>query len=1068
MSITTEAYINTAARVSAGGAMTIAATETFITTMIAGSVGVGGTAGVGAANTTLVYSPTTLAYAGTGTNLTAGGSGLTVAATQSENILAITAGIAAGGTAGVAGSATVAVLNDTTTAYIGPQSTVVVTGAGNLIVAASDTTGVISVAGNLAVGGTAGVGAGADVGVFTKHTNAYIGSGVVATVAGNIEVLAQSSENLISVAAGIAGGTVGVGIDAGVHVFNLQTRAFIGDDPNAPANKGAGNVQAVGSVAIAANDASDINEIVGVFAAGAVGVAGGAGVNVFTKDTEAFIGVGARVTGQGNDPSITVDTGQIGSSYSATTSSFTPTSQTGNQGINASNSSTKSNALASAQSGNRSSFSAAGTIGTPSLGSMDLTGSGAMQSPGSGNQSLSSSNGNRQTSVGTMSGFTGVSVGATNQDEIRTFTVTLGVGSVAVAVSAGVDVVNATTQAYIGASANVTAGPGAAAAVMVGASDDFYHLSVGAGLAFGAVGVAPAVGVNVITDTTTASIGNNATVSAKAGISVIATGSENILLIGVGLAAGGVGVGAVVDVLSISNQTTASIGSAASVHAGGNVLVAAVDNTNVLELSGALAGGFVGVGGAVGVMLITKVTDASIGANANVEGLGNGAAASGILNGVVSGGAFQTTTANGVLVQAQSSETMVHIVAAGGVGFVGVSGAVGVASLNITTNATIGSGALINDTNPAAASGNQSVYVDAADNFGFQAYVIGVAGGFVGVTGAVDVGTLADNVAAVVYTGARVYAKDNVDVGAAGLQSLTGYVISGAGGFVGAGASVMDWSIGQALQTNYSDNSGHSANGLVNGSGNPDSNAGQQSQSSAGLVTGSGGIGGLTTSGTVNPNSSAGRVNSATSSAGGMVNSAAPTQTSILAMQSATPVNPGTSAVVQSGAQIHVGGAIGVVAEESATVSEFLGQVAGGVVGVGAAVDILSFNDNVQASDDATNTAGGAVFAYASLNSDISITALDLSAGFVGLGAGVVVVTDNSVVKATLGSVATPGDVSVTATSTQTINVTTGQASIGAVGAGATFTEVTMGGSTTRRHLMPVRLSAACRRWRVA
>ena len=402
---------------------------------------------------------------------------------------------------------------------------------------------------------------------------------------------------------------------------------------------------------------------------------------------------------------------------------------------------------------------------------------------------------------------------------ICTFTVTLGIGSVAVAVSAGVDVVKATTDAYIGASANVTAGPGTTASVLVGASDDFYHLSVGAGLAFGGVGVAPAVGVNVITDTTTASIGSSAKVTAAGNISVIANGSENILLIGVGLAAGGVGVGAVVDVLSISNQTTAAIGSSAVVHAGGNVLISAIDNTSVLELSGALGAGFVGVGGAVGVMLITKVTDASIGASANVEGLGNGAAAAGILNGVISGGAFQTTTANGVLVQANSSETVVHIVAAGGAGFVGVSGAVGVASLNITTNATVGSNAVINDANPALANGNQSVYVDAADNFGFQAYVIGVAGGFVGVTGAVDIGTLADNVAAVVDSGASVYAKQSVDVGAAGLQSLTGYVISGAGGVVGVGGSVMDWSIGQALQTNYSDNNGNSADGLVNGRG---------------------------------------------------------------------------------------------------------------------------------------------------------------------------------------------------------------------------------------------------------
>ena len=112
-------------------------------------------------------------------------------------------------------------------------------------------------------------------------------------------------------------------------------------------------------------------------------------------------------------------------------------------------------------------------------------------------------------------------------------------------------------------------------------------------------------------------------------------------------------------------------------------------------------------------------------------------------------------------------------------------------------------------------------------------------------------------------------------------------------------------------------------------------------------------------------------------------------------------------------------------------------------------MDILSFNDNVQASDDGTNTAGGDVFVFAALNSNINITALDLAAGFVGLGAGVVVVNDDSVTEATLGSVSTPGNVSVTADSDRTVGVTTGQASIGAVGAGATFTEVTMAGATT-------------------
>ena len=96
-------------------------------------------------------------------------------------------------------------------------------------------------AGSLAASGSVGVGVGADVGVYTKHTNAYIDSGVVTDIAGNILVSAESSESLISVSAGVGvGGDVGVAANAGVHIFNLQTRAFIGDDPNQSVGRRAG------------------------------------------------------------------------------------------------------------------------------------------------------------------------------------------------------------------------------------------------------------------------------------------------------------------------------------------------------------------------------------------------------------------------------------------------------------------------------------------------------------------------------------------------------------------------------------------------------------------------------------------------------------------------------------------------------------------------------------------------------------------------------------------------------------------------------------------------------------
>ena len=375
------------------------------------------------------------------------------------------------------------------------------------------------------------------------------------------------------------------------------------------------------------------------------------------------------------------------------TSQGTGSSQTikAAQGIEGSNAG--SSAVASATgAGDRSSFQSAGQVGTPQLSGMDLT--------GNGNQSQVNDpafQGARTTSVDQQSGFHGVAVAATNQDEIKTFVITLGAGVVGVAVSAGVDVVNADTEAFVASNAQVnadTAGASANQSVLVGAGDDFYHLSLGVGVGVGAVGVAPSVGVNVIGNTTLATIGTGATVNALNNIAVEATAQEDIVMIGIGVAAGSVGVGAVVDVLVVGNTTTASIGDSAHVHAGGDVFVSAEDDTHVLELSGALAGGVVGVGGAVGVMVIGKDTEATIGADAHVDGLGNGGGVGGTLDGNINGNSFETTTAHGATARrsrARTSRTSSRPVA----WICCVSGAVGVAVINVTTDATINAGAEI-------------------------------------------------------------------------------------------------------------------------------------------------------------------------------------------------------------------------------------------------------------------------------------------------------------------------------------------------------------------------------------
>jgi hypothetical protein len=227
--------------------------------------------------------------------------------------------------------------------------------------------------------------------------------------------------------------------------------------------------------------------------------------------------------------------------------------------------------------------------------------------------------------------------------------------------------------------------------------------------------VAPNVGVNVIGSTTDAHIGNSATVNALNDIVVEATATEDVVLIGIAAGAGGVGVGANVGVLVINDTTKAWIGDSANVYAHGDVFVSAQDDSHVLLISGALGvGGAAGIGAAVGVLDFTKDTEAFIDTNAHVDALGfsGGHLA---LTGGISGDAFDKTPTHGVIVQAQSSEDILHIVAAGGGGFVGVSGAVGVTLIETKTIATINSGAKINTLHQGDAASNQNVQRSAAD-----------------------------------------------------------------------------------------------------------------------------------------------------------------------------------------------------------------------------------------------------------------------------------------------------------------------------------------------------------------
>jgi len=1047
----TRAYVEgapsgTPASVDAGGNISLTATGTFTTTMVAGSVGAASTAGIGAANTTLVHSDTVEAFIGRRAVIdTAGATGLSVTATSSEKVITIAAAGGGAGTAGIAGSAVVNVLDETTKAYVDRSAEVTAEDAGasepGVSIAADDTTTIVSVAGSLAIGGTAGIGFGADVNVITKDTWAYIDSGVTADVEGDIIVTADSSEDFTSVAAGVSGsGTVSVALDAAVHTLTISTRAFIGDDPDDMIpSAGAGDVHANGSVVVAADDTSEIDKVVGVLAvSGTAGIAAAGGVSVVNKTTEAFIGRGAKVTGDGNTAGLDVQTGAFTPDVAAAPT-FDPNNANG-EGIQA--------GQAGVESSDATTLAGDGEVNVPNLDIMDANQDGGDDL---GDGSFTSQ---RISEPGIKHQFHGIAVTATNRDDIEAFTISLAGGTVGVAISAGVNVVDTDTTAYVGDNAVINdslTGADEDQSVHVAAGNDFYHLAVAGSVAGGVVGVGPGVDVTVLDNTTEAYIGAGASVKAADDVTVEAHAREDLLLIGFGIGGGVVGIGGAVSVLTVDSTTKAHIDG--TVSAGGDVLILATDDTDIDTVSGALAGGLVGVGASVGVMVIDKDTQAFVETGATVDAAGDGVGLTGVLDGTLTNGGttLGTTTAHGLVVQANSTEDVFHMAVAGGFGFVGVSGAVAVTLIDSDTTALIGSGAQINQTDGnAGADALQSVYVTASNDISVMSFAGALAGGAVGVAGAVDVGSAKNDTSAQILGNADVAARRDVEVNALGIKDLEGYTFSGAGGVVGLAASVSVWSVGTEIQKSYQDDEGNTGNAVEGeGGARADADAASQASTSHGEVSGqlmsySGG----NTSDSNDSNTE--RVGGAAASAATAISSNAPSQSSIQsAIDSATPTY-GTEASIESGAVVTAGGDISVAANVNAEVDMLVGTVAGGLIGVGAGVSVTNVSVNVKAHADGALSAGDDINIEATMNDNADIDAFAGAGGFVGVGAAVAVVDESSVVEAYIGAnadVLTADKLTVVATADQTVSGFSGSVAAGAVALGASFVDVTVGGA---------------------
>ena len=163
-------------------------------------------------------------------------------------------GAVSGDGVAVAGSVDVNIISSTTHASLGNGIVVNGTLPGGatqtIAVTASDTTKVVGAAGSLAGSlSSTGIGAGVEVDVITKDTRATIGTGSTIDASGSLVVTATSSENVLSVAGAIGlGDSVGVAAGADVLVITQTTDAHIG---------ASSNVQTGGAIGIGASDTQE-------------------------------------------------------------------------------------------------------------------------------------------------------------------------------------------------------------------------------------------------------------------------------------------------------------------------------------------------------------------------------------------------------------------------------------------------------------------------------------------------------------------------------------------------------------------------------------------------------------------------------------------------------------------------------------------------------------------------------------------------------------------------------------------------------------------------------------------
>lgn len=270
----------------------ILANSTFTQGATAGSIGGGGTVGIGISNATVSLHAVTKAYADDGAVIS-GGNQVKISADHTTKLTYATVAGGVGGTVGVSGNAAVNIIDTETKAYTGKSSALSADEAGDGIsITASDTTELHGGNGGAAIG-ISGGGAGVAVGVtnLKKNTSAYADQKAKLDSKGQVAISAKNTEDIDNVTVQVAGGTY-AGLAGAVNVMNLSASTKAYTDTGVQinqANKASGRYG--GDISVKADHALKMTSAVGGAAASG-GASGGAAVDVanIKTQTNAYIG----------------------------------------------------------------------------------------------------------------------------------------------------------------------------------------------------------------------------------------------------------------------------------------------------------------------------------------------------------------------------------------------------------------------------------------------------------------------------------------------------------------------------------------------------------------------------------------------------------------------------------------------------------------------------------------------------------------------------------------------------------------------------------------------------------